>query len=262
MLRSLHGLGQRRRSQLVQRRRRRPSPSRPSAALFCRFFRDVFDVRTAPPTRSCLLVGGHRSIRPSLPRTLPPHEVLGRTPKRGYSKNPELNKKVLEVLAGLGRDDLLRYDLPTGSGEEAIGAYCRKVDNQFQPSTTVAIPSDCLMATLGDMHTNRGLRIGCLTGFSSRFDAAKNSVKIEKSAGLSQAYSSVMRRLYPRGTGVNPESKDEIFHHWLQEGEDALERNTWLRLLAFAVAPLEVLLNSEALVRLGMLSPSATNVKD
>lgn len=115
-------------------------------------------------------------------------EILGRTPRKGYAKNAEVSEPIREVLAALGRDDLLHYDMPTGSGAEVLGAYCGNSDLQFARDSTSVLPSDCILATLSDLHFSRNTRLGDKTSFQNKFREAKQAMRMDKSAGLTSAF--------------------------------------------------------------------------
>lgn len=84
-------------------------------------------------------------------------------------------------------------------------------------------------------------------------------MKLDKSAGLTSVYLKAFNTLH--GT-VAFENKEEGFGMWREHGDEALENFTWRRILALAVAPIEVLENSELLLQLGLLCPSCATVKD
>lgn len=193
------------------------------------------------------------------PKTFTADEVLGRTPRTGYAKNPDILEPAREVLKNLNRDDLLKYDMPTGSGPELPGAYCGNSDLQFELNSPRVMPSDCLLATHSDIHFDRNTRLGNKTSFRTKFREAKEALRMDKPAGLTSAYH---RECLKSQDGVSAETKDEAFALWKVWGENALEEFTWLRLLAFAVAPMSVLLDSDLFLQSGVLCPLFANVKD
>lgn len=204
-------------------------------------------------------IKNHGQAMSKLPRQFPEQEVLGKTNRVGFARNNTLNQGVLNVLRSLGRDELLEYDLPDGSGPEVIGAYCGNSLLQFPPGTTKSLPVDCVLATLSDPHFSHNSRIGDRTNFAAKFEDACNSMRLDKSAGLTSAY---MQELKKTNSRISFENKEDGFKMWREHGDGALEEFTWRRVLALAVAPLEVLENPELVLQLGLLCPSTACVKD
>lgn len=198
--------------------------------------------------------------QPELPPGVQKRDLVGKTILNNYNPggvdDPEVSAILEEI--GLAR----KYAFPPADRGVTLRAYQANADMAISPE--IHPPADCAMAVIRSLHLQIGRgRLMDRATFQRKFQDALNAEKMSKSAGSSEllnglehSYASLSSRSY------TPEfSKSDALAYW-GNSEEKLMEFAWLRMIAYAYAPLDGLADTMWAVKQGLILPSKSVLKD